>query len=292
MEKKSKPKATKKLSLVPVETVQPLEPVLVKQSTKMGRRMATAFGNFGKPPAEFTKALAAEIVKNLTSLGKITTAPFSRHELTVDEKVEKDSLGVHPILIDTSILIDGRIVPIVNSGFLAGTLLVPQFVLGEVQHIADSSDIIRRSKGRRGLDAVSKLKAQKTNPGISVKIITSDPTEVKEVDHKLVALAKKWNCRMMTVDFNLAQLARAQSVKVMNVNDLAQALKLSIVPGEEMKVKITHEGKERAQGVAYLSDGTMIVVDDARDKVGMDIGIVITKIHQTAAGQLFFARLQ
>lgn len=178
-------------------------------------------------------------------------------------------------------------------------LLIPQFVLAEVQHIADSSDSLRRAKGRRGLDIVSKLKWQRANPLVKYKIIEDDPLDVKEVDHKLVALAKKWrslpdgkHIRLMTVDFNLAHLARAQSVAVLNVFDMAQALKLTLVPGEEFVIKISHEGKEREQGVGYLTDGTMVVVDDARDKVGSDLTVVVTKIHQTPAGQLFFARLK
>lgn len=236
--------------------------------------------------AAFTKALADEIVKGLTSFGRFTTKRFRPPE----EK--QTDLGDHPILVDTSVLIDGRILPIVNSGFLTGTLLVPQFILGEVQHIADSSDSLRRAKGRRGLDVVGKLKWQRANPLLKMKVITDDPIDVKEVDHKLVALGKKWQIRLITIDFNLAHIARAQGVKVLNVNDLAQALKLSIVPGEELTIKISHAGKEREQGVGYLPDGTMVVIDDAKDKVGMEIVVVVTKIHQTPAGQLFFARLK
>lgn len=249
-----------------------------------------------KPTPGFTKALADEIVKGLAKFGEFTTKPFRREETRTEESVD---FGDHPILVDTSVLIDGRILPIVNSGFLTGTLLVPQFVLGEVQHIADSSDAIRRAKGRRGLDVTGKLRWQKVNALLKIKIIESDLPDVKEVDHKLVALARKWqklplgkNIRLLTVDFNLAHLARAQGVNVLNVVDLAQALKLSIVPGEELTIKIAHEGKEGAQGVGYLADGTMVIIDEARDKVGADVVAVVTKIHQTPAGQLFFARLK
>lgn len=236
--------------------------------------------------ADFTRALAAEIVKNLTSFH-----PFSRREKKSEKKV---LLGEYPILVDTSILIDGRILAVVNSSFLVGTLIVPEFILGEVQHIADSSDSLRRAKGRRGLEVVGKLKGQKVNPWLKTKIIGEDVPGVSEIDHKLVQLAKKFGreTRLMTVDFNLAQYARAQGVKVMNINDLGQALKVAIVPGEELVLKITHEGKERNQGVGYLPDGTMVVVDDARDKVGVDVTALVTKVHQTPAGQLFFARLK
>jgi uncharacterized protein YacL len=252
-----------------------------------------------KPTGDFTKSLAREIVKNLVAIGQFTTRPFNREKDQKEQPEKQPELGEYPMLVDTSVLIDGRILPIVNSGFLSGTLIIPQFVLGEVQHIADSSDSLRRAKGRRGLDMVGKLRWQRANPLIKVKILDDDLPEVKEVDHKLIALAKKWRnlpsgktIRVLTVDFNLAHLARAQGVAVLNIHDMAQALKLSLVPGEELTLKIAHEGKEHAQGVGYLTDGTMIVVDEAKDKVGIDVVAVITKIHQTAAGQLFFARLK
>lgn len=248
----------------------------------------SSFKRFTQPTAVFTQALAREIAKNLATIGQITTRPFRRRA----EKKSKPDLGLRPMIVDTSILIDGRILPIVNSGFLTGTLVIPQFILGEVQHIADSSDSLRRAKGRRGLDIVGRLRGQKVNPFLKVKIINDDITEVKEADHKLIVFAKRWGAAIVTVDFNLSQLARAQSVKVLNINDLAQAMKVALVPGEELTIKITHEGRERAQGVGYLVDGTMVVVDNARDKVGLDIAIIVTKIHQTPAGQLFFARLK
>lgn len=249
-------------------------------------------GELVKPA--FTRALAAEIVKNLTSLGRLTTRPF-RHEDVPQTEVKDEPLGEYPILVDTSVLIDGRILSIVNSGFVSGTLVIPRFILGELQHIADSDDSLRRAKGRRGLEIVNKLKGQKVNSFIHVKFVDSDLPDTKEVDHKLVTLARRWERqkpRLLTVDFNLAHVARAQGVKVLNVNDIAQALKVSLMPGEEFTVRITHEGKERAQGVGYLPDGTMVVVDDARDRVGQDILVIVTKVHQTPAGQLFFARIK
>lgn len=248
------------------------------------------------PTSAFTRELAKEIVRNLTAFGKITSRPFHRDQ-TIEKKELKAPEGEYPMLVDTSILIDGRILPIVNSGFFAATLLVPQFVLGEVQHIADSQDAIRRGKGRRGLDVVNTLKNQKVNPGVHLVVIGDDVTEVPEVDHKLIALIKQWGktgkqVRLLTVDFNLAQVARAEGVKVLNINDLTQALKVALIPGEELTVKITHEGKEREQGVGYLSDGTMVVVEQTKDRVGQDVMVIITKVHQTPAGQLFFGRLK
>jgi uncharacterized protein YacL len=244
-----------------------------------------------KPSRAFTKELAREIVKNLTALGKLTARPFQRQQPQESEPVVIPS-GEYPILVDTSVFIDGRIFAIVNSGFLVATLLVSQSVLGELQHIADSADSIRRTKGRRGLEVLNALKNQKNNPGVHLKIISDTKKDAVEVDQKLVQLAKRWKCRLLTVDFNLAQVARAQGVKVMNINDLAQALKVALISGEEITVKITHEGKERQQGVGYLTDGTMVIVEDTKDRVGQYIVVVITKVHQTPAGQLFFARLK
>lgn len=244
--------------------------------------------SFTKPPAEFTKALAEEIVKGLTSFGQMTARPFTRHP---KEEAEKVDVGEHPILVDTSVLIDGRILAVVNSGFLTGTLIITQFVLGEVQHIADSNDSLRRAKGRRGLEIANKLKSQKANPLLVTKVVGEDVPQVVEIDHKLAALAKKWQARLLTTDFNLAHVARAQGVRVLNINDIATALKVSLIPGEEVKLHINHEGREREQGVGYLDDGTMIVVDDTRDKVGQEVAVIITKVHQTPAGQLFFAKL-
>jgi uncharacterized protein YacL len=305
LEPKSEPKPVEEVVIKPV--VKPVvKPVsrwfFQSKSDPVGKTELVA--SQGQVPtrieatATFTQALAQEIVKNLSSIGQLTTRPF-RRGVGVEKKQKPPILGDDPVLVDTSILIDGRIVPVVNSGFFNGTLIIPKFVMEEVQHIADSADIVRRTKGRRGLDVVSKLKSQKTNLHVKVKIVSDDPTDVKEVDHKLIALIKKWKSapggkelRLLTVDFNLAQLARAQSVKVLNVNDLAQAIKIALVPGEELNLKITHIGKEREQGVGYLDDGTMVVVDNAKDKVGQDITAIIIKIHQTPAGQLFFGRLK
>lgn len=242
-------------------------------------------------PTEFAAMVAREIVKTI-SFQNLRIRPFAR-DLHIEEiKDIPAPEGENLILIDTSVLIDGRILPIVNSGFMAGTLLVPEFVLGEIQHIADSSDSLRRAKGRRGLEVINKLTTQKTNELIVTKIIKDDVPSVKEVDHKLAALAKQWKTKLLTVDFNLAQLARAEGIKVLNINDLANAIKLSLIPGEELVIKITHEGKEREQGVGYLPDGTMVVVENAKDKVGIDVVALLSKVHQTAAGQLFFAKLK
>jgi len=243
----------------------------------------------------FTKALAREIVKNLAAFGRMTAKPFQgnpfQREPKKQEKTEEKPTGDYPILVDTSVFIDGRIVPIVNSGFFSGTFVVLQSVLGELQHIADSDDSLRRAKGRRGLDVVNSLKRQRVNPRVTTVVSPADVDE-KEVDQKLVRLAKLWSTPVLTVDFNLAQVARAHGVRVLNINDLSQALKLALIPGEELAVKITHPGKERMQGVGYLTDGTMVVVEDTKERVGQEVVAVITKVHQSPGGQLFFARLK
>ncbi len=276
----AKPVAEK---VVAKEESKTLVPVKKPSSSETVLRPAAA--------AEFAAMVAREIVKNL-SFSNLRLKPFAKDTPIIQIKDIPAPEGENLIMVDTSVLIDGRILPIVNSGFMAGTLLIPEFVLGEIQHIADSSDSLRRAKGRRGLEVVNKLTTQKVNELLVTKIIKDDVPEVKEVDHKLAALARQWKTKLLTVDFNLAQLARAESIRVLNINDLANAIKLSLIPGEEVVVKITHEGKERAQGVGYLPDGTMVVVEDAKTKVGLDVVVVLSKVHQTAAGQLFFGRLK
>lgn len=258
------------------------QPASGKQSAGKLKIAPAEFGT------KFTKALAREIVKNLTAFGEMTSRPFQRQQ-TAETKA---TIGEHPVLVDTSIFIDGRILPIVNSGFVSGTLVITQFVLAEVQHIADESDPLRRAKGRRALEVIGKLKSQKVNPWVTVKVVQDNPDHEQEVDSKLVLLSKRWGAVLMTVDFNLAHVARAQGVRVLNVNDLAQAMKVALVAGEEFTIKITHEGREREQGVGYLADGTMVVVENAKDKVGQELKVIVTKIHQTPAGQLFFARMR
>lgn len=242
------------------------------------------------PYTDFTKALAHEIVRNISAFGRISVRPFSR--TTKNASKEPNEYGDRRMLLDSSILIDGRIVPVVNSGIMSGTLLVPQFIIQEVQHIADSSDPVRRTKGRRGLEVLAKLRTQKVNKEVKLKVIEDNPTQTSETDQKLIVLSKQLKAYLVTTDYNLAQAARVQKIHVFNLNDLAIALKSAIVPGEEVSLRITHEGKEREQGVGYLSDGTMIIVEGAKRLVDQDCIAVITKIHQTPAGHIFFARLK
>jgi uncharacterized protein YacL len=190
-------------------------------------------------------------------------------------------------VLDTSVIIDGRIADISKTGFLEGTMVVPHFVLRELQQIADSADSIKRNRGRRGLEILEKVKAA---PGITVQIVEKDYPEVKEVDLKLIELAKELNAKIVTNDFNLNKVSQLRGVDVLNINELANSLKPVVLPGETMKVFILKEGKEYNQGVAYLDDGTMVVVDNARRMIGKTIATQVTSVLQTAAGKMIFGR--
>mgnify|MGYP001545917348 CR=1 FL=1 len=192
------------------------------------------------------------------------------------------------ILLDTSVIIDGRIADISQTGFLVGTLLIPRFVLNELQYIADSPDALRRQRGRRGMEVLSQLQKDMTIP---VRISDIDVEGVKEVDEKLVVLARQLRCPILTNDFNLNRVAELQGVTVLNVNELANAVKSVLLPGEIVNVSIIQEGREAGQGVAYLDDGTMVVVEDGRGQINTEATVTVTKVLQTAAGRMIFARL-
>jgi uncharacterized protein YacL len=192
-------------------------------------------------------------------------------------------------ILDTSTIIDGRLADICDTGFLEGSLIVPRFVLDELQYIADSSDSMKRSRGRRGLDILNRM--QKSS-GITIEIVDQDFPRIKSVDAKLVALAKKMNGKIITNDFNLNKVAELQGIKILNVNELANALKPVVLPGEVMTVKIIKEGKEAGQGVAYLDDGTMIVVDNAQKYQGATVEALVTSVLQTTAGRMIFSELK
>ena len=190
-------------------------------------------------------------------------------------------------VLDTSVIIDGRIADICETGFMDGTLVIPQFVLKELQLVADSSDSMKRNRGRRGLDILQKIQKM---AGIDVTISDMDFIDVKEVDLKLIELARALQGKIVTNDFNLNKVAQLRGVEVLNINELANSLKPVVLPGEIMKVFILKEGKEYNQGVAYLDDGTMVVVDNARKMIGKTIDIVVTSVLQTTAGKMIFGR--
>ncbi len=190
-------------------------------------------------------------------------------------------------ILDTSVIIDGRIADIVETGFLDGSLVIPQFVLRELQLVADSADSLKRNRGRRGLDILQRV--QKMTQ-INVQILEDDFPNVHEVDMKLIELAKVYNCKIVTNDFNLNKVAQLHGVEVLNINELANALKPIVLPGETMRVFILKEGKEYNQGVAYLDDGTMVVVDNAKKMISRTIDISVTSVLQTTAGKMIFGR--
>jgi uncharacterized protein YacL len=192
-------------------------------------------------------------------------------------------------ILDTSVIIDGRIADIADTGFLEGNLMVPRFVLDELQYIADSSDSLKRARGRRGLDILNRMQR---SSGIYIDVVDHDFPKIKGVDAKLVALAKKTNGKILTNDFNLNKVAELQGIKILNVNELANALKPVVLPGELMTVKIIKDGKEPGQGVGYLDDGTMIIVDNAQKYQGMSVEALVTSVLQTTAGRMIFSELK
>lgn len=204
-------------------------------------------------------------------------------------KFRREDIPERLILLDTNIIIDGRILEVASTGFLDAVLVVPRFVLNELQYVADSGDEIRRARGRRGLEV---LKALQKNPHVEVKIHDNDVPEVKEVDSKLVQLALMLRAEILTNDFNLNSIAQLQKVKVLNLTELSKALRPVVLPGEKLTVKLVKEGRERDQALAYLEDGTMIVVHDARRQVGHEVEVVISSVLQTAAGRMAFADLR
>ncbi|ABZ83930.1 pin domain protein [Heliomicrobium modesticaldum Ice1] len=210
------------------------------------------------------------------------------------EKHAKDKLGDKAEargaclkVLDTSVIIDGRIADICKSGFIDGTLVIPAFVLEELQHIADSSDLLKRNRGRRGLDVLNKIRKELD---VAVQIDQRDYDDLAEVDSKLVRLCREINGHIVTNDYNLNKVAELQGVKVLNINELANAVKPVVLPGEEMTVQVIKDGKELGQGVAYLDDGTMIVVDGGKRFIGQTITVLVTSVLQTSAGRMIFAK--
>jgi uncharacterized protein YacL len=202
--------------------------------------------------------------------------------------IEKGATKTHPLILDTSVIIDGRVADIAETGFLSGTLVIPQFVLRELQQIADSADSIKRNRGRRGLDILQRL--QKKKGSYEVVISEADFPDIREVDHKLIELARQLEGKIVTNDFNLNKVAQLRGVTVLNINELANALKPVVLPGETMRVFVLKEGKEYNQGVAYLDDGTMVVVDNARRMIGKNVDVSVTSVLQTTAGKMIFGR--
>src|SRR5881409_4525226 len=208
----------------------------------------------------------------LSALGGIFSDKASRRDIKI---------------LDTSVIIDGRIADVAETGFLTGTLIIPQFILRELQQVADSPDSSKRQRGRRGLDMLNRLQ---NNSSLDIQIVETDFPSVREVDLKLIELGKQIDAVIVTNDFNLNKVAQLRGVNVLNINELANSLKPVVLPGEAMRVFILKEGKEYNQGVAYLDDGTMVVVDNARRMISRNIDIVVTSVLQTTAGKMIFGR--
>ncbi len=202
---------------------------------------------------------------------------------------EAAAVSGSPLVLDTSAIIDGRVCELATTGVLEGAMLVPAFVLREVQHVADSTDPSRRARGRRGLESLERLKA---TPGLRLAFPDDEIAEAAEVDDKLVELARRSNARLLTTDFNLNKVATLRGVRVLNVNDLAQALRATVQPGDTLRLAIVREGKEPGQGLGFLDDGTMVVVDQGREAMGSDVDVVVTNALQTSAGRMIFARIE
>jgi len=210
---------------------------------------------------------------DLSALGGIFSDKTARRDLKI---------------LDTSVIIDGRIADIAEAGFLSGTVVIPQFILRELQQVADSPDSSKRQRGRRGLDMLNRLQ---TNNTLEIQVVDTDFPAVREVDLKLLELSKQLDAVVVTNDFNLNKVAQLHGVSILNINELANALKPVVLPGEVMRVFILKEGKEYNQGVAYLDDGTMVVVDNARKMIGKNADISVTSVLQTTAGKMIFGRL-
>src|SRR5215216_4972391 len=210
---------------------------------------------------------------DLSALGGIFSDKVARRDLKI---------------LDTSVIIDGRIADVAETGFLTGSLIIPQFILRELQQVADSPDSSKRQRGRRGLDMLNRLQS---NPSLDIQVVDTDFPAVKEVDLKLLELSKSLDGVVVTNDFNLNKVAQLHGIQVLNINELANSLKPVVLPGEAMRVFILKEGKEYNQGVAYLDDGTMVVVDNARRMIGKNADIAVTSVLQTTAGKMIFGRL-
>lgn len=207
----------------------------------------------------------------------------------INIKVSKPKLTAIPKLVDTSTLIDGRIANIVEADFIEGSLVIPVFILKELQNVADSHDHLRRQKGRRGLSVLKRLQEQK---GVHVEIDNTTFDEIGTVDEKLLAMAKKLGAGIMTTDFNLMKVAEIQNIKVLNLNNLAIALRQTILPGEELVITVAKEGKDPSQGVGYIDDGTMVVVEQGRKNIGDTLKVEVTSVLQTESGRIIFSRVK
>ncbi|GCF07072.1 PIN/TRAM domain-containing protein [Dictyobacter arantiisoli] len=252
---------------------------------------AVIFGTIGLTSAVVRKSDIAHLFQSTITRRRERDRDEERSERSKKRESEKETPVVPVfkplhILLDTSTIIDGRIADISQTGFIGGTLIVPRFVLNELQRIADSADTMRRNRGRRGLEILNRLQKDATVP---IEIVDTDVEGIADVDGKLVQMARDEHCPIITNDFNLNRVAELQGVKVLNINELANAIKPVLLPGEDIHIKIMQDGKELGQGVGYLDDGTMIVVENGRQYMNTTIEVSVTRVLQTVAGRMIFA---
>ncbi|MEW5693737.1 MAG: PIN domain-containing protein [Candidatus Hydrogenedentota bacterium] len=233
------------------------------------------------------KVLISILVIYLTMIFVIRKVPEIANIL--DSFKESRFVEGSPKVIDTSVIIDGRIYDILKTGFIEGNVIIPRFILEEIQQIADSSDTIKRNRGRRGLEILNRLQKELED---RVLIVEDDYEDIKEIDSKLVKIAQTYHAKLITNDYNLNKIAELQKVVVLNVNELTNAMKPVAVPGEEMRIQVVKEGKDAGQGVGYLSDGTMVVVEQGKRFIGREARVIVTSLHQTAAGRMIFTKLK
>lgn len=249
-------------------------------------------GQIFSPPTLMTQFGTMAVLIVLPYLGLIVGMRFGKlSEWNAEGKDGEPVKGQTPVpkILDTSVIIDGRIADICETGFIEGGFIIPQFILQELQHISDSADSLKRARGRRGLDILNHIQK---NVDIDVTIVEEDFPHIKEVDAKLVELGKKIGAKILTNDLNLNKVSELQGVRVLNINDLSNALKPVVLPGETIRVFVLKEGKEAGQGVAYLDDGTMVVVDNAKRCIGKNVDVIVTSVLQTSAGRMIFTRLK
>ena len=280
--------ARSKIRQVPVQTLAAALAGLVV-GLIISALLALPLSVLPTPFGEILPFIAALIFSYFGITAMVTREKEIFSALGVRLAKEKQGREEGLVLLDTSVIIDGRIADISQTGFISGTMLIPRFVLNELQHIADSPDSLRRNRGRRGLDMLNKLQKDSRVP---IRITEIDVNGVREVDDKLVQLAKHLDCPIITNDYNLNRVAELQGVKVLNINELANAVKAVVLPGETITVHIFQEGKELGQGVGYLDDGTMVVVEDGRRYIGQTVKVNVTRVLQTVAGRMIFAQLE
>lgn len=236
----------------------------------------------GKWFSDTIRALSRRIADEVISQLHLPRIPVGNRD-----KEPKEEKWVNPMLVDTSSLIDGRIIEVVESGFLFGTIIIPDFILIELQHIADSADSLKRGRGRRGLDVLENIKKSQYLKSI---VYETGQTSLKNIDERLLKLGKTLKAKIITNDFNLNKIATVSGVKILNVNELANLMKTPMIPGEEVEVKVIQEGKEKSQGVGYLPDGTMIVVENGAAFLGRKVKTKVSRVIQTVAGRMIFTQ--